>query len=139
MILVNYLQVFRYIIELEISINRYKFAKLIFCFWIILHFINCGYNHEPIIQSLIADPEVVEPGGIVILTCNASDDEGLDSFKNDQLTYTWDATAGNILEDSGGSTASWTAPLQSGIYAISCIVEDPNYGTDIAMINITVE
>ena len=100
---------------------------------------SCGYNHEPIIQSLIADPDIIGTGGIVILTCNASDDEGADSYKDDNLTYTWDAAAGAILQDYGGSTASWTAPAILGIYSISCIVEDPDHGSDIAMVNITVQ
>ena len=113
--------------------------KQIFSLFISFFLLSCGYNHEPIIQSLIADPEVVEPGGIVILTCNASDDEGADSYKDDNLTYTWDAAAGTILQDYGGSTASWTAPAILGIFSISCIVEDPDHGTDIAMVNVTVQ
>ena len=75
----------------------------------------------------------------MILTCNASDDEGADSFKDDKLNYTWDATVGTILQDYGGSTASWTAPEISGIFSISCIVEDPDHGSDIAMVNVTVQ
>jgi len=114
-------------------------SKQIFSLFISFFLLSCGYNHEPIIQSLIADPEVVEPGGIVILTCNASDDEGADSRKDDNLTYTWDATAGAILQDYGGSTASWTAPAILGIFSISCILEDPDHGTDIAMVNVTVQ
>ena len=94
-------------------------SKQIFSLFISFFLLSCGYNHEPIIQSLIADPEVVEPGGIII--------------------YTWDATAGTILQDYGGSTASWTAPAILGIFSISCILEDPDHGTDIAMVNVTVQ
>ena len=114
-------------------------SKQIFSLFISFFLLSCGYNHEPIIQSLIADPEVVEPGGIVILTCDASDDEGSDSYKDDNLTYIWDSAAGAILQDYGGSTASWKAPAILGIYSISCIVEDPDHGSDIAMVNVTVQ
>lgn len=114
-------------------------AKQILIVFISFSLLNCGYNHEPIIQSLIADPEVIGPGGIVVLICNASDDEGADSYRDDKLIYTWDAASGVILQDYGGSTASWTAPEDIGIYSIFCIVEDPDNGSDIAMINVTVQ
>jgi len=127
-----------FIVE-KINIHRYIISKQTYYLCISFLFLSCGYNHEPIIESLIADPDIVGTGGIVILTCNASDDEGADSFKDDKLTYTWDATGGTILQDYGGSTASWTAPAIPGIFSISCIVEDPDHGTDIAMVNITVQ
>ena len=114
-------------------------SKKLFSLFISVFLLGCGYNHEPIIQSLTANPAIVAPGGIVILTCKASDDEGADSRKDDNLTYTWDATAGTILEDLGGSTASWTAPAMLGIYSISCIVEDPDHGSDIGIVNVTVQ
>ena len=130
---------FDHLIEKKINNSRWKISKQIFSLCTSVLLLSCGYNHEPIIQSLIADPDIIGTGGIVILTCNASDEEGADSFKDDKLTYTWDATGGTILQDYGGSTASWTAPEISGIFSISCIVEDPDHGSDIAMINVTVQ
>ena len=108
-------------------------------FYLFFLLYGCGYNHEPVIHSLVADPTKTLPGGIVNLTCNASDDEGADEHKEDKLTYLWDSTAGTISVDYGGYTASWTAPDNKGIYSISCIVEDQNNGSDIAMVNVVVE
>ena len=118
-------------------INNQVIKNRIFYLFLILY--SCGYNHEPVILSLVADPAKTPPGGVINLTCNANDDEGADKHKKDKLTYLWDSTAGTITVDYGGYTASWTAPDKRGIYSISCIVEDQNNGSDIAMVNVIVE
>ena len=100
---------------------------------------SCGFNHEPTIESLTADPNPVNAGDVVSLTCVASDDEGADAYEDDKLEYTWDSTAGVITPGTDDDNISWTSPLQTGVYSISCVVNDPDNGVDIATIDIIVQ
>ena len=94
-------------------------------------FIGCSdFNTEPVITSLTADNTTVSPGGTVLLTCTAEDDN------DDSLTYNWECTSGSLV--SNGSTATWTAPGSPGTYSISCAVTDGNDGSTMEIIDITV-
>ena len=88
------------------------------------------FNTEPVIKSLTADNTTVSPGGTVLLTCTAEDDN------DDSLTYNWECTSGGLV--SNGSSATWTAPGGSGTYSISCAVTDCNDGSTMEIIDITV-
>jgi len=93
--------------------------------------IGCSdFNTEPVITSLTADNTTVSPGGTVLLTCTAEDDN------DDSLTYNWDCTNGSLVPN--GSTATWTAPGSPGTYSISCAVTDGNDGITMDIIDITV-
>ena len=93
--------------------------------------IGCSdFNTEPVITSLTADSTTVSPGGTVLLTCTAEDDN------DDSLTYNWECTNGSLVPN--GSTATWTAPGNPGTYSISCSVTDGNDGSTMEIIDITV-
>jgi len=93
--------------------------------------IGCSdFNTEPVITSLTADNATVSPGGTVLLTCTAEDDN------DDSLTYNWECTSGSLVPN--GSTATWTAPGGPGTYSISCAVTDGNDGSTMDIIDITV-
>ena len=100
---------------------------------------SCIRNYEPVISSIIADPNPVQKGGIVNLTCNASDDDYSTRQKEEILTYEWFAAAGEITIGEPGYVATWTAPNTSGLFSVSCSVTDEYYGLDIATIEIAVE
>ena len=115
-----------------------KVSYIPITFLIILLY-SCGFNHEPKIESLTAAPNPVNAGQVVLLTCVATDDEGADAYEDDKLEYTWDATAGVITPGTDDDNISWTSPLQTGVYSISCVVNDPDDGVDIATIDIIVQ
>ena len=100
---------------------------------------SCIRNYEPVISSILADPNPVPKNGIVNLICNASDDDYSTRQKEEILTYEWFAALGEITVGEPGYTATWTAPNESGLFSISCSVTDEYYGLDIATIEITVE
>ncbi len=100
---------------------------------------GCIRNYEPVISSITADPNPVPAGGIVNLTCNASDDDYSTRQKDENLSYEWFAAAGEIILGEPTNTATWTAPNESGLFSVSCSVSDNYFGLDIATIEITVE
>ena len=100
---------------------------LLSVFYIML--LSCG-NNPPFINNITANPQVVIIGGTVLLVCDAYDDE--DSI----LEYIWDCTEGNISGD--GSTATWIAPYETGVFSISCEIMDSNDGHVIEIIDIMV-
>ena len=107
-------------------------------FYICQSLLSCSHNYEPTIDSITADPNPVELGGIVNLICIASDDDESNILRNENLTYNWFSEYGDILLESEPHTAIWHAPADSGIYSISCIVTDQNNGLDVAILGITV-
>ncbi|MDP6614696.1 MAG: hypothetical protein QF835_06705 [Candidatus Marinimicrobia bacterium] len=82
------------------------------------------------ILSLNTSDSLVEAGGIISLKCIAQDQD------KDPLVYSWESSSGSfsVIKDS----AVWTAPMEFGIYFISCRVTD-NYGaSDVATVTIDV-
>ena len=82
------------------------------------------------ILSLNTSDSLVEAGGIISLKCIAQDED------KDPLAYSWESSSGSfsVIKDS----AVWTAPMEFGIYFISCRVTD-NYGaSDVATVTINV-
>ena len=82
------------------------------------------------ILSLNASDSLVEAGGLLSLKCVAQDED------KDPLAYSWESSSGSfsVIKDS----AVWTAPMEFGIYFISCRVTD-NYGaSDVATVTINV-
>ena len=100
---------------------------------------SCIRNYEPVISSILADPNPVPKGGVVNLTCTASDVDYSARQKAAILTYEWFAAAGEITIGEPGNIATWTAPNESGLFSVSCSVTDEYYGLDIATIEISVE
>ncbi|MFQ5769614.1 MAG: LamG-like jellyroll fold domain-containing protein [bacterium] len=79
-------------------------------------FVEVYTNHAPVIDSLFANPSILNPAGTAALTCVAHD------LDEDSLTYNWSAEHGII--SGSGSTISWMAPSYQGFYTIICQVTD---------------
>ena len=87
-------------------------------------------NRAPTLSTLTASESWTLPGGILQVTCTASDPDG------DKLSYEWSATEGDI---SGmGAVVNWTAPEEVGIYDVTVVVEDGYGGEDTKSILLTV-
>ena len=100
---------------------------------------GCVHNYEPVIKSITAEPNPVNPGGIVNLICYASDDDESSRLKEESLGYSWSAAYGEIISENEDNKATWTAPSILGDYSISCTVNDQYNGIDIFTIDISVE
>ena len=100
---------------------------------------SCVHNYEPVIKSITAEPNPVNPGGIVNLICYASDDDESSRLKEESLGYSWSAAYGEIISENEDNKATWTAPSILGDYSISCTVNDQYNGIDIFTIDISVE
>ena len=81
-------------------------------------FIGCEdlYNQGNEISYITASDSTIKGGLEIYLKCNAKD------LDKDKLSYLWGASSGtiNAFEDS----AVWTAPVNVGIYFITCTVSD---------------
>jgi hypothetical protein len=91
---------------------------------------GCNSNSNPVISSIKAEKEWVEPSGKVIVDCIAGDSDG------DILTYTWSAIGGSL--SGQGSIVYWTAPLTVGPYLITANVTDGRGGKAAAQLTINV-
>jgi len=100
-------------------------------FFILFSIWSCSRDNGSVeILSLNASDTLVEAGGIISLKCIAQDQD------KDPLVYSWESSSGSfsVIKDS----AVWTAPMEFGIYFISCRVTD-NYGaSDVATVTINV-
>lgn len=79
-------------------------------------------NQPPIIESLIANPTSVQPGGQSRITVSARDPE------NDPLTYNWSASGGILSSTTGAGEKIWTAPSATGTYRVTVTVTDNQPG-----------
>ena len=77
--------------------------------------------------------------GTVNLTCNAKDDDTSSSMKDEEISYEWFASIGEIQYGESPELAIWTAPSEAGYYSITCKVTDQYNGTDIETISVTVQ
>jgi hypothetical protein len=73
-------------------------------------------NQPPVIASLVAQSQQLNPSANTEITCIAQDADG------DQLNFTWSATGGSF---SGvGPIVVWKAPPNYGTYSITVTVDD---------------
>mgnify|MGYP001030022548 CR=1 FL=1 len=86
-------------------------------------------NQPPLISSLTANAERVNPSGSCQVKCVASDPDG------DKLSYVWSAS-GNISGE--GPTVTWTVPAVPGDYTITVKVTDGRGGKATAQLAISV-
>jgi len=77
-------------------------------------------NYAPRIKSLAPDSSRIVTGGSVRLFCTATDRNG------DSLGYTWSCSGG--LLSGTGTLAKWTAPAATGVYTVTCLVNDGHGG-----------
>jgi len=119
-------------------IDTFKYLPKIIILSLIIFF-GCSQNYEPIIKSIVANPNPVQAGNIVNLSCDAIDDDDENIFKNELLKYEWFAPYGELTPIIGTNTATWKSPEEAGKYSISCSVTDQYNGLDILAISITVQ
>ena len=82
------------------------------------------------ILSLNASSSLIEAGGYLSLYCIAKDQD------KDPLVYSWESSSGSFAVNN--DSAVWTAPMEYGMYFISCRVTD-NYGSsDVETVRIIV-
>lgn len=105
----------------------------------LLIIISCTHNYEPVITSIVADPNPAQVNELVSLVCNAKDDDTSSSMKDEELTYEWIAASGLINVGQSFENATWVAPSEPGFYSITCKVVDNYNGTDIETISIEVQ
>ena len=86
-------------------------------------------NAPPEIIELSASDSIVSVNQTIDISCEADDPDG------DELTYSWEASAGVI--DGSGSNITWTAPAALGTCGITCTVSD-NEDSDFSTIEIEV-
>ena len=95
--------------------------------------LNCGgENNAPVINSVAANPSTVYPGEDATLSCDADDEDG------DAITYEWSAEAGTLSATNLFSVI-WTAPMDTGHYAMEVIVEDEGGLADTGSVTVTVD
>ena len=88
-------------------------------------------NRAPAISSLVADADWTLPLGSIQVTCEATDPD------DDQLSYEWSATGGNI---SGTSAAvNWTAPQKVGVYNVTVVVKDGHASEAVMFLPLSVD
>ena len=93
--------------------------------------ITVSANHAPVISSVAPSPMTVAPNASSTITCTATDSDG------DTLSYEWSAGGGAI--SGSGNAATWTAPVEEGVYSIAVTVSDGKGGTITGGASVTVE
>ena len=73
-------------------------------------------NTAPATTGITAEPNPVQAGHNVRLTCQGADAD------EDSLTYEWVYADGTL--SGSGPQVTWTSPMDPGDYGISCIVDD---------------
>jgi hypothetical protein len=73
-------------------------------------------NYPPEIEKMMADERILSLNGSTPVICVASD------LNNDDITYSWSASAGNILGE--GETVEFTAPGEIANIYLVCEVSD---------------
>jgi hypothetical protein len=89
-------------------------------------------NQPPAIISLGAWPQKALPLESCEISCHAVDPDGDD----DELSYNWSASAGNV--SGTDATVNWTAPDSGGSYKVTVTVTDPRGGEAMSQVTITV-
>lgn len=88
-------------------------------------------NQNPIIRSLVANPQIISVGTSCTLSVDAVDPD------SDPLTYEWNASAGDIIGQ--GASVRYTASFCcTGSNRISVTVKDNRGGSATANIDVEV-
>jgi len=82
--------------------------------------IDVRVNYPPVVESLTAEPAVVNRAETTAIECVASDPDG------DELSYLWTTDGGNI--SGQGSAVTWIAPNTCGSYVVAVSVADGRGG-----------
>ncbi|HEY55655.1 MAG TPA: PKD domain-containing protein [Dehalococcoidia bacterium] len=87
-------------------------------------------NQLPVIESLTAEWSYLKPASNTPITCDAYDPD------EDNLSYIWFASAGNIIGE--GDTVTWVAPNAYGSYTIMVTATDGRGGQASESVDIVV-
>lgn len=87
-------------------------------------------NKPPVISSLTANEEWINPAGVCQVECIASDPDG------DSLSYIWATSGGNISGE--GSVVTWISPDEPGVFTITVEVTDGRDGEATAQLTISI-
>ncbi|MBN1204611.1 MAG: PKD domain-containing protein [Myxococcaceae bacterium] len=90
-------------------------------------------NGAPIISSLSASTDLVQPGGSVLLSSWVQDSDA-----GDTISYAWTSTAGSFDAPTSAST-SWTAPMTPGPVTLTLTVTDSKGASASLSLTLTVE
>jgi hypothetical protein len=88
-------------------------------------------NYRPIVNQIVAAPEVINTGELTLITIDAYDPDG------DQLSYSWSTNGGTIKGYS--NEVVYQAPTEPGTYTVSAIINDNQGGYLTVSKDITVE
>jgi len=89
-----------------------------------------AFNHDPVIEELIASARKIDKQDTTYIQCVASDPD------SDLLNYEWSARFGTIT--GGDSAIAWIAPDSTGYFFIRCTIDDNRGGFDTDSIGIVV-
>jgi len=89
-----------------------------------------AFNHDPVIEELIASARKIDKQDTTYIQCVASDPD------SDLLIYEWSAPFGTIT--GGDSVIAWIAPDSSGYFYITCTIDDSRGGYDMDSLGIVV-
>lgn len=95
-----------------------------------VHISEISTNHNPIINSILANPSTIVIGNTSNIICNAIDVDG------DSLIYSWSVDEGSI--GGNGNEVTYYATDVLGLKTITCLVSDGNGGEDIGDVNVEV-
>ncbi|MFC2032494.1 Ig-like domain-containing protein, partial [Chloroflexota bacterium] len=87
-------------------------------------------NRPPVIESLTAEPPVIDGTKTTTIKCVASDSDG------DSLAYDWSTMSGSFSGE--GSVTTWIAPKIPGNYTVTAKVTDGSGGKATKELNIEV-
>jgi hypothetical protein len=93
--------------------------------------VSLEVNAPPTINSLSASNSNPETDETISITADVFDHDG-----DDNLNYSWSASAGSI---SGGSTASWTAPVDTASATITLTLTDGKGGSTTLSLTILIK
>ncbi|WNG43111.1 kelch-like protein [Archangium minus] len=89
-------------------------------------------NEAPIVDSLVATPTTVAPGGSITLTVSAHDPN-----PGDTVSFEWTAPSGSFSAPTQAST-TWTAPATQGPVTLSLKVSDSHGASLSVSLTVTV-
>jgi hypothetical protein len=104
--------------------DKMQYLAIVLLILAILPDISCSsrlFNQTPVISSLTAVEETVNPSDSSHISCVARDPD------NDDLTYTWSADGGTISGE--GANVTWMASEKSGVFTITVNVSDGKSAT----------
>ncbi|UCH09755.1 MAG: hypothetical protein JSU61_11130, partial [Fidelibacterota bacterium] len=83
-----------------------------------------------LVATLVATPYQVHPGGTAEIQCSVT------GAQPDELTFDWSASGGSL--EGSGEVIHWGAPIDTGLYLITCRVGDQEGRSDSAGVVIAV-